>query len=155
MASEQKTHCFKATVYKTGINFCVDVPAEMTSALEAVNGYIRIVGTVNGIAFTKSLVPVKNGLYRLYINTITLKDIRSRVGETMDFVIGQDTSNPELEHPMSADLCERLQKKGLLKYFDELTRYLNNLKTPEVLEKQTARLIAQLEANMGVEIRIP
>jgi hypothetical protein len=121
------------------------------------------VGTVNGIAFTKSLVPVKNGLYRLYINTITLKDIRSRVGETMDFVIGQDTSNPELEHPMSADLCERLQKKGLLKYFDELTpsrrkeiiRYLNNHKTPEVLEKQTARLIAQLEANMGVEIRIP
>ncbi len=158
-----KAHTFKAAVYKTGINFAVDVPAEITSDMPAVKGYIRVAGTVNGVAFTKSLVPVKNAPYRLYINTITLKDIRSRVGETMTFVIVPDDSDPALEHPMSAALKDRLQQNGLLKAFDELSasrqkeilRYLNQLKTPEVLEKQTQRLISQLQDNRAGETRIP
>jgi len=158
-----KNYTFKAAVYKTGINFAVDVPVETTSALQSVKGYIRVIGTVNGVAFTKSLVPVKNAQYRLYINTITLKDIRNRVGETMIFVIAQDESDPTQEHPMSVALKDRLQQNGLLKAFHELSasrqkeilRYLNQLKTPDVLERQTQRLISQLQSNFAADTRIP
>lgn len=151
----QKSHQFKAVIYKTGINYCVDVPAHITSALVAVKGYIRIKGTVNNIEFTKSLVPVKNGPYRLFINTITLKDIRSRVGQTATFVIEQDTSDPELEHPMPPMLLHRLQQNGLLTVFKamapskrkEILRYINNIKTPEIVEKNIEKVITQLKNN--------
>src|SRR5436190_1969601 len=96
----EQTYTFKALIYKTGINFAVDVPAEISSGLKASKGYIRIKGTVNNIPFTKSLVPVKEGPYRLFINTITIKGIRKMVGEFAEFVIEQDTTDPETEFPM-------------------------------------------------------
>ncbi|WP_448702079.1 DUF1905 domain-containing protein [Mucilaginibacter sp. AW1-3] len=160
---ESKLYPFRAVIYKTGINFCVDVPAGITSQLIAVKGYIRIKGTVNNIPFTKSLVPVKGASYRLFINTITIKNIRQMVGQVADLVIEQDTTNPEQEHPMSPQLRQKLEQKNLLHDFDalpasrrkEVLRYLNNLKTPQILEKQVNRLIGQLEAKAGKALRIP
>jgi len=149
----QKAYKFKAVIYKTGINFCVDVPARITAEMTAVKGYIRIRGTVNNIGFTKSLVPVKGGPYRLFINTITLKDIRERVGQVAVLVIEQDTSDPELEHPMPPMLLHQLQQNGLLAVFaalppsrrKEVLRYLNNIKTRQTLEKNVEKVMNQLQ----------
>ncbi|OCX52078.1 hypothetical protein BEL04_11280 [Mucilaginibacter sp. PPCGB 2223] len=159
----QKTsYTFKAVIYKTGINYGVDVPAEITSRLKAVKGYIRIKGTVNGIYFTKSLVPVKDAPYRLYINTITIKKIREMVGQVAHLVIEQDTSDPEQEHPIHPKLLQQLQQNGLLHRFDALTfsrrkevlRYINNLKTPETLEKNIQKVLKQLQGNTA-NVRVP
>jgi len=157
-----QTHTFKAIIYKTGINYCVDVPVEITSQLKKVKGYIRIKGTVNGISFTKSLVPVKDGLYRLYINTITMKGIREMVGQVAELIITPDLSDPVKEHPMHPRLLEELQRNGLLHRFDALTpsrrkeilRYLNNIKTPETLEKNIQKAIRQLQA-VSANVRVP
>jgi len=149
---QQKTYTFNASIYKTGINFAVDVPAEVTSALAVGKGYIRIKGTVNGIPFTKSLVPVKDGPYRLFINTITIKGIRNMIGEIAEFVIEQDTTNPEQEFPLPPLLMQQLEQHHLLDDFNalpfyrrkEILRYLANIKTAETLEKTVKKVIGQM-----------
>jgi hypothetical protein len=146
-------HQFKAEIYKTGINFCVDVPAEISASLKKVKGYIRIKGTVNNIPFTKFLVPVKDGPYRLFINMITMKDIKNRIGEIAEFVIEQDEENLEKEFPMSERMESLLKEKGLTEAFEALSysrrkhilRYLNNIKATETLEKNIQKVIVQLE----------
>lgn len=148
----RKIYNFHATIYKTGINFCVDVPREITSELKAVKGYINVKGTVNGVYFIKSLVPVKNGPHRLFINTITLKDVKTMVGETAAFIIEQDDDTLEQQYPMPAMLALRLKQNSLTAEFDalshyrkkEVLRYLNFLKTDEVSEKHIERLVGQL-----------
>lgn len=156
----QKSYRFKAAIYKIGINFCVDVPAGITSQLTAVKGYIRIKGAVNKIPFTKSLVPVKNAPYRLFINTITIKDIRKMVGQIAEFVIEQDTSDPEQEYPMPAALLQQLQQNGLLANFEalspsrrkEVLRYLANIKTAQTLQKNIDKVISQLKDKAAVQV---
>lgn len=81
---------FKAEIYKTGINYCVDVPENITSEMTATKGYIKIKGSINTFLFNKSLVPVKNGPYRLFVNIQMLKGSNTTVGKTADFKIEQD-----------------------------------------------------------------
>jgi hypothetical protein len=158
MAKPEK-YTFKAVIYKTGINFCVDVPAAVTAKLNAIKGYIRIKGTVNGFEFTKFLVPVKNGPYRLFINMITLKDVKSRVGETADFFIRQDAEDLEKDYPMPGMLVELLCEKNLSDAFEalpyrrrkDILRYLNNVKSPQTLQRNINKVILQLEGKIPVD----
>lgn len=155
-------HRFKATIYKNGINFCVDVPAEITALLTAVKGYIRIKGTVNDFEFTKFLVPVKNGPYRLFINMITLKGAKTGVDETAKFVIEQDEENLEKEFPMPEQMTELLKEKNLTEEFESLPyhrrkdilRYLYSIKTAKTLQRNIQKTIAQLE-NRAVDDAAP
>lgn len=150
---KQKLYTFKALIYKTGINFAVDVPADISSALTVVKGYIRVKGTVNEFPFTKSLVPVKGGPYRLFVNMITLKGAKAKIGETAEFVIEQDTSDPEKEFPIPELLMQQLKQQHLFDVFNslsfyrrkEILRYLANIKTTETLVKNIEKVISQLE----------
>ena len=58
-------HHFSAEIYKVGINAVADVPVEVTATLHEGKGYIRIKGTINGFAFSTTLVPVKRKPYRV------------------------------------------------------------------------------------------
>jgi hypothetical protein len=61
-------YAFKAKIYKTGINWCVDVPLKISKKMIPEKGYIKIKGRINEFDFKKSLVPVKDSPYRLFIN---------------------------------------------------------------------------------------
>jgi hypothetical protein len=158
----KKTQTFRARIYKTGINFAVDVPARITASLEVVRGYIRIRGTVNDFPFIKSLVPVKGRPYRLFVNMITLKGAKTTVGKIATFVVEQDEARPEVYHPMPPALQKVLREKGLLDAFENLTpsrkkdilRYMNSLKREETFERNMQKLIAQLQAKKK-DVRIP
>ncbi len=149
----QKTYIFKALIYKTGINFAVDVPVEISSVFTAARGYIRVKGMVNGFPFTKSLVPVKEGPYRLFVNMQTLKGAKTKVGEVAEFAIEQDVTDPENEFPVPELLTQQLKQRGLFDDFvalpfyrrKEILRYLANIKTTETLEKNIKRVVTQLE----------
>jgi len=155
-------YSFKAEIYKTGINFCVDVPENITSKLKAVKGYIKVKGTVNGFGFTKSLVPVKNGLYRLFINMPTLKGGKTKVGETANFIIEYDPTTIVKEYPMPELLKKQLSGNSLKANFDNLSqarkkdilKYLSYIKTEETLIKNIQKLITQLEQK-ETNVRIP
>jgi hypothetical protein len=159
---DEPRHTFRAIIYKTGINYCVDVPNAITKRLEKNKGYIRVKGTVNGFWFTKSLVPVKDGPYRLFINMATLKGATAKLGDRADFVIEQDTFKKQKEYPVPHSLKEALRKTKLTKTFNELTparrrdilKYLSYVKTETTMEKNINKLTKQLQQQIR-DVRIP
>ena len=67
---EKIEYIFKAKIYQLGINWCIDVPIEITQQLAAEKGRIHIKGQINGFDFVKTLMPVKNEPYRLFVNQV-------------------------------------------------------------------------------------
>ena len=155
-------HTFKADIYKTDINFAVDVPVRITAALEAIKGYIKVKGSINGFAFRTTLVPVKNAPYRLFTNIPMLKGAKAGVGDVAKFVIEQDVEIFEEEYPIPPALAKRLREKKLTKVFNalrmsrrkEILSYLSFIKTEETLLRNIDKLVSRIESNEG-NARIP
>jgi len=146
---------FKASIFKTGINLCADVPAGVSAKMRPVKGYIPIKGTINGHAFIQTLVPVKDAPYRLFVNGPMLKGSGTKLGDTANFSIEEDLA-PRTE-PFPKGFKKVLTGNNLLAAFDQLTparrkevlRYLNNLKTKESLQRNIDKVIAQLQQKTG------
>ncbi|HNJ30252.1 MAG TPA: YdeI/OmpD-associated family protein [Ferruginibacter sp.] len=142
---------FSATIYKTGINACVDVPLRITGRMAPVKGYIPVQGTISGHPFQQTLVPVKDGPYRLFVNGPMLKGAGAAVGDKASFRIEQD-DKPRTT-PMPALLKQKLSSGKLLPAFlaltpyrqKEILRYLNNLKSDESLLRNIDKVIKQLK----------
>lgn len=155
-------HSFKAEIYKTGINWCVDVPLEITELMISEKGKINIKGKINGFDFTKTLMPVKNSLHRLYVNQAMMKGGKTALGETATFEIEQNNEKAEKEYPIPLLLIEQLKKEQLTTAFESLTasrkkdilKYLNYIKTEATLLKNIDKLINQLK-NKEKNVRIP
>jgi hypothetical protein len=157
-----KQYSFKAEIYKIGINYCVDVPEKISSQMTATKGYIKIKGRINSFPFTKSLVPVKNGNYRLFVNIPTLKGANASVGDIADFIIEQDFEIIIKEYPMPESLTKQLKSKELFENFNHLTtarkknilKYMSFIKTEETMQRNIDKLIVQLE-NKETNPRVP
>jgi hypothetical protein len=153
---------FKAKIYKVGINSCVDVPVAVTTNMVRVKGYIKVKGTIHGFNFTKTLIPVKEGPFRLYVNMAMLKGSESKVGDRVTCVIEEDFSKVKKDYPEPPSLRQHLKERKLEQEFDNLTafrkadilKYLSRIKNDDTLRKNIAKLIAKLEAKEKV-IRIP
>jgi hypothetical protein len=153
---------FKAKIYKVGINTCVDVPVSVTKRMTATKGYIKVKGTINDFSFTKTLVPVKEAPYRLFVNIPMLKGSESKLGDTVNFSVEQDFKKVKKEYPMPPGLQRQLKNKKLLKDFNDLTisrktdilKYLSYIKTEDTLQKNISKIIKKLEAKEKT-IRIP
>lgn len=153
---------FKAVIYKAGINACVDVPAPVTEKMKPVKGYIRVSGTINGHEFTQTLVPVKGGPFRLYVNIPMLKSGRAHVGDTAVFSLSQDFTEVKNYYPMVPALKKQLTAHRLLKQFNTLSearqkdilKYLGSLKTEETMKKNVDKVIDQLNRAIA-NVRIP
>ena len=155
-------HTFKAKIYQTGINWGVDVPTEITELLTAEKGRINIKGQINGFDFTKTLMPVKNSMHRLFVNQAMMKGGKTALGQVAVFKIEQGNEKTVKEYPTPLILTEQLKKYQLTTAFDNLTtsrkkdilKYLNYVKTEETLLKNIDKLITQLK-NKEKNIRIP
>lgn len=153
---------FKAEIYKTGINYCVDVPENITSEMTVTKGYIKIKGTINTFPFNKSLVPVKNGPYRLFVNIQMLKGSNTTIGKTADFKIEQDFNVKKKQYVIPKMLTEQLIASKLYEDFNSLSeskrnlilKYLSFIKTEKTLERNISKLIDQLR-NKEKNPRIP
>lgn len=153
---------FKAKIYKTGVNAAVDVPPEVTEAMVAEKGYIRIKGTINGFGFMQTLVPVKYALYRLFVNIPMLKGGNAVIGDIAEFVIAQDFTKKEDYYPMLAALEKRLCAEKLTDAFEALSpsrkkdilKYLGYIKTEATLLKNIDKVIAQLREKK-TDVRVP
>ena len=154
---------FTARIYKDRMNAVIDVPARITDGMEKVKGHIRAKGTINGTLFAKNLVPVRNAPYRLHVDLIMLKAARMAVGDTAKFTVEQDTTpEHELVPRMLKPLQKALQENGLRKAFaalspsrrKEILRYLNSLKSEDILQKHITRLVGMLKGPVN-GVRIP
>lgn len=145
---------FTATIYKVGINPCVDVPLNISHKMLPSKGYIPVKGKIKDHLFMQTLVPVKNAAYRLYVNGPMLKGANAKVGDHLKFVIEQDLVPLTAgQIPMPKELKEQLDKNKLFEKFKTLTayrqkeilRYLNYLKTEAALLRNIDKLISQLK----------
>ena len=144
---------FTATIYKVGINPCVPVPKKITEQLEIVKGFIYIKGEINGHPFVQTLVPVKNGLYRLYVNGPMLKGAHAKNGDTVKFSIEQNP-DPGKRTPLILPAFKKaLTKENLTSVFKnlapsrqkEILKYMGFLKNPESRERNIVKVIEQLK----------
>lgn len=155
-------YVFKAKIYKTGINWCVDVPEKITNRLTAEKGKIKIKGTINGFDFTKTLMPVKNSAYRLFVNRAMMKGGETSVGQTARFKIEQNTNVSRMRYRKPKSLTTQLKSHGVAQAFNNLTdsrkndilKYLSYIKTTETRQKNVDKLIHQLK-NGSKKVRIP
>lgn len=145
------THSFRATLEIIGINPFVFVPENILEELfmeaKKRSGYIPISGTINGKSYTQTLVKY-SGEWRLYINTLMLKDSPKRIGEEIEVVVGIDHSDrsipvhPKLKAALKADPEAKKVFDGLPpSRRKEIVRYINNLKTEESVDKNIVKSI--------------
>jgi hypothetical protein len=152
---------FEAEIYRAGINACVDVPERITSALERDRGFIHVAGRMGGASFSKSLVPVKGGPYRLYVDEKMLKAAGARAAARSVFAIRQG-SRREKPYEMPGFVREALAQRALLERFEALSearrrealRYLAALRSPEARDRNLEKLIRQLEDGLR-DVRVP
>jgi hypothetical protein len=153
---------FKAKIYKTGINWCVDLPAKITQRMTSEKGRIKIKGQINGFDFTKTLMPVKNGPHRLFVNLQMMKGGKTALGQSAQFEIEQTVDSSIKKYAMPQMLIEKLATHQVAEHFENLSasrkndilKYLSYLKTVDTLEKNIDKLISQLQ-NKEKKVRIP
>lgn len=151
----KKEFNFKARIVKVGINPCVKVPFKITDNLKAAKGYIPVKGTIESFHFRQTLVPVKDSQYRLYVNGPMLKGANVKVGDTVNFTIGQGAPKPMKSTDMPPGFLKTLKKNKLLEAFDSLIpsrrkdilMYLNHLKTGEAVTRNIVKVIDQLKSS--------
>ncbi|MGZ2371461.1 DUF1905 domain-containing protein [Ancylomarina sp. YFZ004] len=161
MKPNQK-YIFSAKIYLIGINWCVDVPFEITNSLLVERGRSNIKGKINGFDFAKTLMPVKNSTHRLFVNKIMMKGGNTALGELANFEIVQDYNKKLKDYPLPKLVREQLVDNNLLVDFNNLTasrkrnilKYVSFIKTDETLMKNIDKLISQLR-NKEKNVRVP
>jgi hypothetical protein len=141
---------FSATIYKLGVNPCVDVPAGVSQAFGR-RGVIPVTGTLNGSLFRANLMPKGDGTHRLYLNEVMRKAAGADVGDRVDVLLEFD---PQPRLPSRSEALTRaLEANPRAKAaFERLTpsrrkeilAYLNALKRPESLQRNVEKVIAYL-----------
>lgn len=145
---------FEAKIEMIGINPFVFLPDEVLQGVFAKagkdKGPIPVKGYVNGDAFKQTLVKYA-GAWRLYINTIMLKDSPKRIGEVIKISINYDPAPRIIEmHPKLASALKK--SKTAKKVFDglppstqkEIIRYISYLKSTEAVDRNISRAISFL-----------
>jgi len=109
---------FSATIYKLGINPCVDAPRRVSEAFKT-RGYVPVAGTLNGHAIRATLVPKGGGEHRLFLNGEMRMRAGVGVGDTVKISLTLDAEPRDV--PLPDELAEALRENDLLDAFNRLT----------------------------------
>ena len=112
------THAFTARLVRSGILYCVDIPAAVSRAF-GVRGYVPVAGTVNRkTPFRASLAPAGGGRHRLLLNGEVRSAANIALGERVTLHLHRDEQPREL--PLPEDLATALRDEGVLATFQAL-----------------------------------
>lgn len=149
-----KNKNFTATLEIIGINPFVFVPEQVLDQIFKDSGRdkspVPVRGTVNGKEFQQNLMKYL-GEWRLYINTVMLKNSPKRIGEVIEVMLEYDDSDrsitihPQLEKAIrESSLAAASFEKLTPSRKHELIRYINNLKTEAAIERNIEKIIRHL-----------
>jgi hypothetical protein len=141
-------HRFVATIYKIGINRCVDVPEDIGRQLGP-GAYVPVVAVVAGRTVQTTLVPAGGRGYRLYLNSQVRKAARLDAGDAIGLVLRLDQSSREL--PAPPELQAVLQRNAAARRAfaavtpalrREFLRWVLAAKAPETRTRRVERGVA-------------
>lgn len=145
---------FSSTVFKLGINPCVDVPEDVLHALFAQagkdKGPIPVKGSLNGREFRQTLVKY-SGSWRLYLNAEMRRAAKIDVGDHASVIIAFDPE-PRIEvmPPSFASALAQNEDakvafaKLVPSHQKEILRYLNFMKSEEALARNIEKVVQYL-----------
>lgn len=144
-------YTFEAELSIIGINPFVYIPTSILEKLfeEAQNskGPIPVCGTINSLPYRQTLIKFK-GEWRLYVNTKMLDKSPQRIGENIQVSISIDKQdrkepmNPLLQMELARDNEAKIKFNLLTPSLQkEINRYLNNIKTKDILHKNVSLAI--------------
>jgi hypothetical protein len=146
---------FTAEIRLLGINPYVDVPGKTGEAMGR-KGNLPVKGTVNSFPFRSTLVPVRGGRHRLYMNMEIRKGAGVGVGDTVEILLEYD---PDLRVETVPDpLILALEKdEGARAAWEALTpsrkreilRYLNSLKSEVSLRRNMEKVLGKIREEKG------
>jgi len=141
---------FSAVIGKIGINPYVSVPERVTTRLKK-RSYIPVSGSLNGIPIRSTLVPVKGGQHRLYVNGEMRKKAKVDVGDEICLSLIFDEEKREIKMPEEFTLALQKNEKAKTAFEQlppsrqkEILAYLNFLKKPESLKRNIDKVITIL-----------
>lgn len=77
---------FSARIVKAGNNPCVEVP-RIVSQTFGIRGYVPVTGTLNGLLIQSTLVPMRGGGHRLYVNAAMRRKAGVNVGDLVQLIL--------------------------------------------------------------------
>jgi hypothetical protein len=130
----------------------VDVPQSVSRAFEAHAraGRISVVGTLNTTRIRATLIPVRRGRHRLFVNGGMRSAAGVGVGDTVTFELRP--TKPDLV-PLPSDVAAGLRSiSGALRAFRalapshrrELLRYIDDARTPETRRRRIEKSVAHV-----------
>ena len=148
---QNETQKFSAKIEIIGINPFVFVPDAILQIIFKQagkdKGFIPIKGTINDNPYRQTLVRY-SGEWRLYINTIMLKNSPKRIGEIVTLTITLDSESRAIEMPddFAKALAANQEANSVFEQLStsrkhEIVRYLARLKTKETLDRNITRAI--------------
>ena len=151
MGEPRSQQCFQAIIKLIGINPYVSVPEAILENIFIQAGRNRspipIHGLINEKPFTQTLVKFQ-GEWRLYINTLMLKNSPKHIGETVHLIINFNSTPPKFTPPPSflKALADNPQAKEVFDKLPtylqkEINKYLTSLKTQTSLDLNINRAV--------------
>ncbi|MEP7321779.1 MAG: YdeI/OmpD-associated family protein [Saprospiraceae bacterium] len=142
---------FKAKIDIIGVNPFVLVPGKVLKSLfkeaQKEKGPIPVTGTLDAHQYHQTLVKYA-GFWRLYLNTPMRKAIEKDVGDIVRVEIQHDAReritpmHPKLEIALKQNKEAKLIFLSLSPHRQkEIMRYINHLKTEDVIDKNIAKAI--------------
>lgn len=136
---------FRAELYRVGINFCVDVPSTVSTALGGAP-HIPVRGTAAGQPFRGTLVPRGGGRHRLFLDGRVRKAAGIAAGDAVSITLERGDWLATDDVP--GDLRERLAASDDLEAFaalppglrQEMLTWLGRAKRPETREGRLDRI---------------
>jgi hypothetical protein len=142
---------FEGPVRRVGGRSFIEIPPDVIDRFEtfASAGRIRAAGSLNGATIQGTLIPVKKGSHRLYVNGGMRAAARLSVGDSVAVKL---RAIPETEVVIAGDLKVALRKKAALEAFTtcppsrrrELVRYIDDARTADSRRRRIQRTIEHL-----------
>jgi hypothetical protein len=156
MAGSSKRQRFTATIYKVGINRCVDVPERVTAVLGAGRA-VPVLARVKQRSVRTNLVPRGGGLHRLFLDTEMRRAAGADAGDRVTVELELDERSRKAKLP--PDVARALRStKGGRAAFAELTQnqqreFLSYIEQAKKKETRERRIDQGVELILGMSAR--
>lgn len=146
-----QTEAFRATIYKIGMNYCIDIPDRLTSSWNERHVPVRLV--VEGLIGKTTALRRKGGGYRAFVD-LSIREICHLVeGQDITVRLEPTSELPEPDIPEDLERALECQKSDstawtalTLRQRRDFVRYLNEAKSSDTRKRRLSQGLETIRA---------